>query len=187
MPFLHTTSDVSTFKFFQFVAVRSFTADSSLLQPTGSVNTTPHTSHFFTDSHAHAWLKLRVCRAHIMCHPHVFVLTLFDSTFLSLLTIFSLIILSFLLPINFIFHDVVDKFPCSLSDEDLVTLAEYDPLTECSQQDHFCIFIESQKFRSTKGKAKTHQDDIADRGRISISHLQHGAQIDSHTDSNDNS
>ena len=43
---------------------------------------------------------------------HVFVLTLFDcSTSLSLLTIFSLIILSFLLPINFIFQDVVDKFP----------------------------------------------------------------------------
>ena len=52
--------------------------------------------------HAHAWLKSRVCRAHIVCHPQVFVLTLFDySTFLSLLTIFSLIILSFVLPINF--------------------------------------------------------------------------------------
>ena len=34
-----------------------------------------------------------------------------DSTFLSLLTIFSLITLSFLLPVNFIFQDVVDKFP----------------------------------------------------------------------------
>ena len=57
-------------------------------------------------------LKLRVCLAHIMCHCHVFVVTLFDySTFLSLLTIFSLIILSFLLPINFIVHDVVDEFP----------------------------------------------------------------------------
>ena len=41
MPFLHTTSDVSTFKNFWFVAVRSFTADSSLLQPTGE----HHTSH----------------------------------------------------------------------------------------------------------------------------------------------
>ena len=42
----------------------------------------------------------------------MFVLALFDySTFLSLLTIFSLIILSFLLLINFIFQDVVDKFP----------------------------------------------------------------------------
>ena len=31
---------------FFFVAVRSFTADSSLLQPTGCANTTPHTVHF---------------------------------------------------------------------------------------------------------------------------------------------
>ena len=72
-----------------------------------------HTSHvvFFSLIHAHAWLKSCVCRARITCHPHVFVLTLFDhSTFLSLLTIFSFIILSFFLPINFIFQDVVDKF-----------------------------------------------------------------------------
>ena len=69
------------------------------------------TSHFLIDLHAHAGLKSCVCRAHIRCHPHVFVLTLFDySTFLSLLTISSLIILSFLLSIYFIFHDVVDKF-----------------------------------------------------------------------------
>ena len=53
------------------------------------VNTTPHTSHFLIDLHAHAWLKSCVCRAHIMCHEsspcaRVFVLTLFDySTFLS--------------------------------------------------------------------------------------------------------
>ena len=42
------------------------------------VNTTPHTSHFLNDLHAHAWLKSCVCRAHIMCHEsspcaHVFV------------------------------------------------------------------------------------------------------------------
>ena len=38
----HKISDVSTFKFFfGFVAVRSFTANSGLLQPTESVNTTP--------------------------------------------------------------------------------------------------------------------------------------------------
>ena len=30
-------------RFFRFVAVRSFTADNSLLQPTGGVKTTPHT------------------------------------------------------------------------------------------------------------------------------------------------
>ena len=72
------------------------------------MNTTPHTSHFLTDSHAHAWLKSCVSRARIACHDssscaHVFVLTLPDySTSPSLLTIFSLIILSFLLSINFL-------------------------------------------------------------------------------------
>ena len=72
---------------------------------------------------------------------HVFVLTLFDdSTFLSLLTIFSLIILSFLLPINFIFHDVVDKL-CTLVDEDLGTLAEHDPLTGYEPND--CHILEA--------------------------------------------
>ena len=66
-----------------------------------------------------------------MCHLHVFVLTLFDcSTFLSLLTIFSLIILSFLLPINFIFQDMWwTNSLCTVAHEDLGTLAEYDPLT----------------------------------------------------------
>ena len=48
-------------------------------------------------------------RAHVVC------LILFDfSTFLSLLSIFSLIVLSFPLAINYIFHDVVDKIPCAL-------------------------------------------------------------------------
>ena len=104
-------------RFFQFVAVRSFTADSSLLQPKGGVNTTLHTSHFLVQLHGHAWLKSCVCRARITCHDasscaHVFVRTLFDYfIFLALLTIFSLIILSFLLPINFMSQDVVDKFP----------------------------------------------------------------------------
>ena len=44
VPFLHTTSDVSTFKTFQFVAIKSFTTDSSLLQPTVCV-CEHHTSH----------------------------------------------------------------------------------------------------------------------------------------------
>ena len=57
VPSFHKTSDVSTFKIFWFVAVRSFTADSSLLQPTGVVNTTPRASIFHSDLHAHAWLK----------------------------------------------------------------------------------------------------------------------------------
>ena len=43
---------------------------------------------------------------------HVVCLIFFDfSTFLSLLSVFSPIVLSFLLAFNFIFHDVVDKFP----------------------------------------------------------------------------
>ena len=55
-------------------------------------------------------------RAHITFHvssscAHVVSLILFNfSTFLSLLSIFSPIVLSFFLAINFIFHDVVDKF-----------------------------------------------------------------------------
>ena len=46
VPSFHKTSDVSIFKIFRFVAVRSFTADSSLLQPTVSVNTTTSHVHF---------------------------------------------------------------------------------------------------------------------------------------------
>ena len=97
-----------------------------------TVNTTPHTSHFLIDLHAHAWLKSCVCRAHIMCHESspVFVLTLFDySTFLSLLTIFSLIILSFLLPSTSSSTMWWTNFLCILANEDLGTLAAYDPLT----------------------------------------------------------
>ena len=105
------------FKIFsRFVAVRSFTAESSLLQPTGGVNNTPHTSIFHSELHAHAWLKFG--SALIPSHPcfmRIVVVvsdcSLFDdSTFLSFLTIFSLITLSFLLPVKFIFQDVVDKF-----------------------------------------------------------------------------
>ena len=61
------------------------------------------------------------CAHHIPFHEsspcaHVVCLILFDfSTFLSLLSIFSLTILSFSLAINFIFHDVVDKFPVHYS------------------------------------------------------------------------
>ena len=77
------------------------------------VNTTPRTSHFLTDLHAYAWLKLRVCRAHIICHLHVFVLTLFDySIFFCLLTIFTLIILPFLLHQ---LHFPGGQIPCALS------------------------------------------------------------------------
>ena len=57
-------------RFFRFVAVRSFTVDSCLLQPTGGVNTTPHTSIFHSESHAHAWLKFgsALIPSHLMFH-----------------------------------------------------------------------------------------------------------------------
>ena len=88
-----------------------------------------HTSHvtFFLSV---AQLMTRTCVAQVVClacalHIPCFILmrscgcfdlTLFDySTFLSLLTIFSLIILSFFLPINFIFQGVVYKFPVHTS------------------------------------------------------------------------
>ena len=102
-----------------------------------SVNSTPHTSHFSLIRHAHAWLKSYVWRAHLTPHAsspcaHVVCLILFDfSTFLSLLSIFSPIVLSFLLAINFIFHDV-----CTAANEDLGTLAEYDPLTGYEPNDY---------------------------------------------------
>ena len=106
VPFLHTTSDVSTFKnFFSLLQLDRLQLTVVCCNRREGVNTTPHTSYFLTDSHAHAWLKMRVCCPHITCHVSsscgCFDLTLFDySTFLSSLTIFSLIILSFLLPVG---------------------------------------------------------------------------------------
>ena len=87
------------------------------IPPSQSAQCEHHTSHVVF---SHRITRTRVaqvvclsCAHYVSCVIHdVFVLTLFDySTFLSLLIIFSLIILSFLLPINFIFQDVVDKFP----------------------------------------------------------------------------
>ena len=70
----------------------------------GSSRTFGVRSAHFTSSHASS-----PC-AHVVC------LILFDfSTFLSLLSIFSPIVLFFLLAINFFFHDVVDKFPVHFS------------------------------------------------------------------------
>ena len=104
-----------------FVAVRSFTADSGLLHLAGECEQhTSHVtfSHFFTLIYTHmrgSSRKFGVRTSHSMRHLRALmlcVLSLFDfSTFLSLLSIFSLIILSSFLAINFIFHDVVDKFP----------------------------------------------------------------------------
>ena len=50
--FLHKAAQKWHFERF-FVVVRSFTADSNLLQPTGGVNTTPHTSHFLVLHNTH--------------------------------------------------------------------------------------------------------------------------------------
>ena len=79
------------------------------------VNTTPHTSIFHSDTCtriAQVWVRthpISCFMCHLVCLSDC---SLFDhSTFLSFLTIFSLITLSFLLPVNFIFQDVVDKFP----------------------------------------------------------------------------
>ena len=79
------------------------------------VNTTPHTSIFHSDActrMAQVWVRTHP----ISCFMRIVVVvsdcSLFDnSIFLSFLTIFSLITLSFLLPVSFIFQDVVDKFP----------------------------------------------------------------------------
>ena len=58
MRFLHKVAQKLHFASF-LVVVRSFTADSNLLQPTGCVNSTPHTSHFLVYSH----LMTRTCVA----------------------------------------------------------------------------------------------------------------------------
>ena len=40
----------------------------------------------------------------------------------------------------------------------------------CSKQDHENTIVESQRIRTLKRKEKTHQDQIADRGQVSMSH-----------------
>ena len=55
-----------TLQDFFFVVVRSFTADSNLLQPTVCVNSTPHTSHFLVDQ-----TRTRVAQVvTLACAPH---------------------------------------------------------------------------------------------------------------------
>ena len=79
MPSFHKTSDLSTFKIFLSLLQldRLQLTVSSLLQPTGGVNTTPHTVHFsqccalITFMRAHAWLKFGSALIPIssrMCH-----------------------------------------------------------------------------------------------------------------------
>ena len=66
-------SDTLTSFFEKNVEVRSFTADSNLLQPTGAVNSTPHTSHFLAPACAHFHVTSTLAQvwraAHISLHP----------------------------------------------------------------------------------------------------------------------
>ena len=102
-------------RFFRFVAVRSFTADSSLLQPTRWCK--HHTSHvhfswaIHSDTCARVWLAL--ISFVISCFMRI-VVCFSDCLDISIhfsFLIFSLIALFFLPPINFIFQVVVDKYP----------------------------------------------------------------------------
>ena len=70
-------------------------------------------------------------RTHSSMHDHLVVLCFSDCLDISIhfsFLIFSLITVFFLLPVNFIFQDVVDNLLCN-SAEDLGTLAENEPPT----------------------------------------------------------
>ena len=165
--------------FLLFVAVRSFTADSSLLQPTGWCE--QHTSHvkFSRVSphylHAHAWLKSSVWRGHITFHvssscADVVVLALPDfSTFLSLLSIFSLIILSFLLAINFIC-----QVPCALQPVRTLALLPSTTLSQTlllmnkdngltlkyrNPKDHYCFQVSKFITRLLRHSQKVYREE----------------------------
>ena len=136
VPFLHTTSDVSTCKIFWFVAVRSFTADSIVCCNRRGLRTPHLTRHIFSLIYTHMRGSSRVLveRTSWAMRSCVCVDSLRLLHF-PLLTIFSLIILSFLLSINFIFHDVVGTFPvhCSL----LRTLAPLPSTTLSHNLTHY--------------------------------------------------
>ena len=140
VPSFHKTSDVSTFKMFlRFVAVRSFTADSSLLQPTGGVNTTPHTVHFsqwntcvhthgsslgpHSFHHIHA---SRACVIWCVCLIALSSTTPFTSSF-SPSSLWSPC--SSFCPSTSSSRMWRTNTLCTPANEDLGTLAEYDPPT----------------------------------------------------------
>ena len=119
-----------------FFVVGSFTADSSLLQPTGCVNSTPRVTFSRTKTRTCvAQVESLACTHHITCVIFMRSCCVFDSLRLLHFPLFAVFLLShrpvFLLAINFIFHDVVDKFLCTSANEDLDTLAEYDPVPDC--------------------------------------------------------
>ena len=111
--------------FLRFVAVRSITADNSLLQPTGCVNTTPHTVHFHSNLHAYTHTHGSSLGPHSFHHMHgdLFVVSFSDCLDISLITLF------FLLPVFFIFQDVVDKSPVQTPLRTLGTLSENESPT----------------------------------------------------------
>ena len=111
--FFQTRSEARPCNIF-FDAVRSLTADRSLLQPTEGVNSTPHTSHFSqccttNDTHTRgSRRKFGVRTSRVMCHPHsLMCLFWFSST----TPLSSLCCPSSLLSSCLSCCDVEDKFP----------------------------------------------------------------------------
>ena len=139
MPFLHTTSDVLICKIFWFVAVRSFTADSSLVKPTVCVNSTPHTSHFsrvctLNDTHTRgSSRKFGVLTSRVMTHLHelMCLFRLSSTSPLSSLCCTSSPLSSCLSSCPSTSSSTMwwTNSLCTPANEDLGTLAENDPLT----------------------------------------------------------
>ena len=124
-----------------YVVVRSFTAESNLLQPTGGVNSTPHTSHFLVDSHlmtracvaqAQVWRAQRTFHI-ISCVIFMRSCCVLDSPRLSLLS--SCCLSSLLSFCSSTWSSASSSTMwwtnslCTSANEDLGTLAEHDPLT----------------------------------------------------------
>ena len=118
-----------------FFVVRSFTADSNLLQPTGSVNSAPHTSHFLVNSHlvtrtcvtqAQVWRAQRTFHI-ISCVIFMRSRCVFDSPRLLPFRLLAVYLLSYRLvsPLGhqFLLPRCGGQIPSTL------LLAEYDPLT----------------------------------------------------------
>ena len=127
-----------------FVAVRSFTADSSLLQPTRGVNSTPHTSHFLVflrTYYTHMRGSSLASAHHIPCVILMRSCGCFDSLRLLHFPLFAVHLLSY--------HPVFSSWPstssstmwwtnslCTPANEDLGTFAECDPLTSYDPNDY---------------------------------------------------
>ena len=107
-----------------FVVVRSFTADSSLLQPTGCANSTPHKSHFLMFAH---WMpRTRVaqvvslaCAHHMPCVISMRSCCVFDSLRLLHFSLFAVYLLSHhpVFPLGHQLHlpRCGGQIPCALS------------------------------------------------------------------------